>query len=245
MANGTTAAQDGDGAPKPDLQHYWQAGATWEAELYRKERQSRKLAWTIAAISGGIAIACVSALNLLLPLKQFEPYLVAFDKTTGYVEVIRKLNPGDLSENEAVNTANIVRYIRARETYDPRALKDNYDLAQLYSTGQASADLKHEFEPSNPQSKDKVNGRDTRIAVTVKSVSFLNRNTASVRFSTETKKDNTVRREHWVSVVRYRRTTAPLKNEYRFDNPLGFQVTEYRRDQESLPDLRPVDSAVN
>ena len=64
-----------------------------------------------------------------------------------------------------------------------------------------------------------------------------------MRFSTETRRDNTLRREHWVSVVRFRYTTAPLKNEYRFDNPLGFQATEYRRDQESLPEVLPADKA--
>ena len=44
-------------------------------------------------------------------------------------------------------------------------------------------------------------------------------------------------------MVRFRYTTAPLKNEYRFDNPLGFQATEYRRDQESLPEVLPADKA--
>ncbi|MBZ4138352.1 hypothetical protein JYG56_23150, partial [Escherichia fergusonii] len=27
---------------------------------------------------------------------------------------------------------------------------------------------------------------------------------------------------------------APMPNEWRFENPLGFQVVDYRRDQESL-----------
>ncbi len=227
-----------------DLTAYWKAGASWEAELYRKERRSRKIAWTVATVAGISTLLSLSALNLLVPLKQFEAVVVIADKTTGFVEVARSLNESKLSENDAIKTANIVRYIRARETYDPRALKDNYDLAQLYSTGQAAADLRHEFEPSNPQSKDKLLGRDTRIAVTIKSVSFLNSSTATVRFSTETRRDNTLRREHWVSVVRFRYTTAPLKNEYRFDNPLGFQATEYRRDQESLPEVLPADKAV-
>ena len=229
---------------KPDLNAYWQSGLSWEIELYRKERRSRKLAWMIAGISGGIALASVTALNLLIPLKQFEPYVVTVDKTTGFMEIARALRPGDLAQDEAVTTANVVRYLRARETYNPRQLKDNYDLAQLYSTGQASTDLRREFEPSNPQSRDKVLGRDTRIDVTIKSVSFLNKTTATVRFMTETKRENTTRREHWVSVIRYRYTTAPLKNEYRFDNPLGFQIVEYRRDQESLPEAGTTDKAV-
>ncbi|CAN7755613.1 type VI secretion protein [Ensifer sp. NM-2] len=229
--------------PPIDLTPYWLAGASWEAELYRKERRSRKIAWTVATVAGFSTLLSLSALNLLVPLKQFEAVVVIADKTTGFVEVARSLNESKLSENDAIKTANIVRYIRARETYDPRALKDNYDLAQLYSTGQAASDLRHDFEPANPQSKDKMLGRNTRIAVTIKSVSFLNSSTATVRFSTETRRDNTLRREHWVSVVRFRYTTAPLKNEYRFDNPLGFQATEYRRDQESLPEVLPADKA--
>lgn len=242
MTNEDAAANPPE-RPPIDLNAYWKAGASWEAELYRKERRSRKIAWTVATVAGISTLLSLSALNLLVPLKQFEAVVVIADKTTGFVEVARSLNESKLSENDAIKTANIVRYIRARETYDPRALKDNYDLAQLYSTGQAAADLRHEFEPSNPQSKDKLLGRDTRIAVTIKSVSFLNASTATVRFSTETRRDNTLRREHWVSVVRFRYTTAPLKNEYRFDNPLGFQVTEYRRDQESLPEVLPADRA--
>jgi type IV secretion system protein VirB8 len=223
-------------AGEADYDSYFKAGATWEDETHRILRRSRSLAWTVTAVFGVIAGASLLALNLMLPLKQFEPYVIAVDKTTGFIEVARALKPGALSENEAVTTANLVRYVRARETYDPRALKDNYDLAQLYSTAMASAELERDFEPSNPNSKDKLFGRETKIEVTVKSVSFLNKNTATVRLQTITKRQNTAKAEDWVSVIRFRYTTSPLKNEYRFDNPLGFQVTDYRRDQESLPD---------
>jgi type IV secretion system protein VirB8 len=219
-----------------DYDSYFKAGATWEDETHRILRRSRSLAWAVTAVFGVIAGASLLALNVMLPLKQFEPYVIAVDKTTGFIEVARALKPGALSENEAVTTANLVRYVRARETYDPRALKDNYDLAQLYSTAMASAELERDFEPSNPNSKDKLFGRETKIEVTVKSVSFLNKNTATVRLQTITKRQNTAKTEDWVSVIRFRYTTSPLKNEYRFDNPLGFQVTDYRRDQESLPD---------
>jgi type IV secretion system protein VirB8 len=223
-------------AAETDYDSYFKAGATWEDEIHRKLRRSRSLAWTVTALFAGIAGASLLALNVMLPLKQFEPYVIAVDKTTGFIEVARALKPGALSENEAVTTANLVRYVRARETYDPRALKDNYDLAQLYSTAMASSELERDFEPSNPRSKDKVFGRETKVEVTVKSVSFLNKTTATVRLQTTTKRQNTAKTEDWVSVIRFRYTTSPLKNEYRFDNPLGFQVTDYRRDQESLPD---------
>ncbi|TIS47459.1 virB8 family protein [Mesorhizobium sp.] len=216
-------------------QRYYKAGATWEDDTHRSLRRSRTLAWLVSGVASVVAGLSLLTLVLILPLKQFEPYVIEVDKTTGYLEVARALKPGDLSQNEAVTAANLVRYIRARETYDAREIKQNYDLAQLYSTGTASSDLTWAYTPSNAQSLDKVYGRNVTISVDVKSVSLLNNTTASVRFSTTTRRENSSTTDNWVAVVKFRYTTTPIKNEWRFDNPLGFQVTEYRRDQESTP----------
>ncbi|MGT2467793.1 VirB8/TrbF family protein (plasmid) [Mesorhizobium atlanticum] len=91
------------------------------------------------------------------------------------------------------------------------------------------------FTPANPQSLDKTHGRNVTISVEIKSVSLLNRNTASVRFATTTRRDNSSTADNWVAVIKFRYTSTPLKNEWRFDNPLGFQAADYRRDQESAP----------
>ena len=130
---------------------YYEEAASWERDRVRAARFSRGLAWTVATMFALIAIGCVGVLALVVPLKSFEPYMVLVDKTTGYVEVKRVLAPGDLHEDEAVTTANVVRYIRARETYDPKALKDNFDLAQLLATGEAARDLTEIFSPANPK----------------------------------------------------------------------------------------------
>ena len=38
--------------------------------------------------------------------------------------------------------------------------------------------------------------------------------------------------------MRYRYTDTPATNEWRFENPLGFQVYDYRRDQETVTEGR-------
>lgn len=206
---------------------------SWEKDRFGSMRLQMKLSWALTGVFGCVALLALVALVALLPLKQFEPYLVVQDKSTGYLEVAQKLDPKGLSENEAVMASNVVRYLRARETYNPSMLKSDFDLAQLYSADQASKDLTWAFSPSNPKSLSKVYGQDTLVSVYVKSVSFLNKSTASVRFSTRRVRDNTETNEDWVGVLRFRVTQAPLKNQHRFDNPMGFQVTEYRRDQEA------------
>jgi type IV secretion system protein VirB8 len=206
---------------------------SWENDQFGSMRLQLKLSWALTGVFGCVAMLALVALAALMPLKQFEPYLVVQDRSTGYLEVAQKLDPKGLSENEAVMAANVVRYLRARETYNPSLLKSDFDMAQLYSADQASKDLSWAFSPSNQKSLSKIYGQDTQVSVYVKSVSFLNKSTASVRFSTKRVRDNAEVNEDWVGVLRFRVTQAPIKNQHRFDNPMGFQVTEYRRDQEA------------
>lgn len=214
---------------------YYADGATWERDIARRNRNSRALAWIVAAVMTIVAVGALGTLALLVPLKTYEPYMVVVDKTTGFVEVKRPVAEGPLSQDEAVTTFNVVRYIKARETYDPKALKDNFDLAQLLASGDASRELTEIYSPANPNNPVKVFGSNTVISVNIKSVTFPNNRTALARFSTEEKSSTNIITRNWVSLVRFRYTSAPMRNEWRFDNPLGFQVLEYRRDQETAP----------
>ena len=213
---------------------YYQQGKTWEKSIYGSAVASRRLAWTVAGFSTLIALILAAALALLIPLQKYEPYLIVQDKSTGYLEIARALKPGDLSDDAAVTQANVVRYIRARETYDYNGLGRDYQLTLLLSTGQAARDYESLYSEANPQAPQKILGRTTRINVNVKSVSLLTERTAQVRFSTERLDDQQKTENHYVATVRFRYSAAPMRNEMRFDNPLGFQVTEYRRDQESV-----------
>jgi type IV secretion system protein VirB8 len=99
------------------------------------------------------------------------------------------------------------------------------------------------YSDANPKSPVRLWGVKGRTKVYVKSVIFLTNGwisnpktpaTAAVRFETTrtTERENIV--EHWVANVRFRYTTEPMKNAWRFDNPLGFQTIEYRKDQETV-----------
>lgn len=216
------------------LADYYQQGVTWETDVARRNIVSRRIAWTVAGIAGLLATAQAAALVMLLPLKTYEPYVVEVDRNSGFVQEKRALVPGALSENEAVTMSNVVRYIRARETYDPKALKENFDLAQVLSTAKASVDLTSLYTPGTPNNPIDILGRSANISVTIKAISFPNKTTALVRFSTYVNKPTEVLTQNWQALVRFRYTSTPASNQYRFDNPLGFQVTEYRRDQETI-----------
>lgn len=217
------------------LHSYFQDGEIWEQEILKQARRSTRTAWFISTVFGVLALASIFAVLLMLPLKSFEPYLVEVDRTSGYIEVKSGLTrPAKLTEQEAVTQANVVRYIRNREGYDPYAIEEHFGIAALLSTGSAAQELQAQFSAANPDNPAKVYGRLKRVLVDIKSVSFPNVSTAIVRFSTTEKSDTESVDRHWISVVRFRYTETPIKNEWRFENPLGFQVYSYRRDQETV-----------
>lgn len=222
-------------AATEDKSRVYEQGRTWEQAKAASDRRSKGLAWTVAIIASVLAIVAVFAVAMLVPLKTYEPYMVVVDKSTGFVEVKRPVAEGPMTQDEATTMFNLVRYVKSRETYDPKALKDNFDLAQLLSSGDASRELTEIFSPANPKNPVKILGRNTVVAVNIKSVTFPNNRTGLVRFSTEEKSQTNIVTRHWVSLIRFRYTSTPASNEFRFQNPLGFQVLEYRRDQETAP----------
>lgn len=217
------------------LRSYFQDGDRWENEIVRKAKRSKAVAWFVTIIFGLVALFALLALVMLVPLKSFEPVIVVVDKATGYIETKSGLTKAqNLTDSRAITQANVVRYIRTREGYDPYAIDANFGTAALLSTGDAARELQEHYSIANPKNPTKIYGKNKRVLVDVKSVTFPNDSTALVRFSTAEKSDTDTITRHYIAVVRYRYTDEPATNEWRFENPLGFQVYNYRRDQETV-----------
>lgn len=217
------------------MRSYYQQGDIWEEEIIKRAKRSARVAWFFSILFAGLALLSLLVVVLMLPLKSFEPYVVTVDKTTGYIEVKSGLTrPANLTEQQAITQANVVRYIRAREGYDPYAIEQNFGIAALLSTDEAARELQALYSAANAQNPAKIYGRLKRVLVDIKSVTFPNTSTAIVRFSTNERSDTESIVRHWISVVRFRYTDTPMRNEWRFENPLGFQVYAYRRDQETV-----------
>ena len=79
------------------------------------------------------------------------------------------------------------------------------------------------------------------IDVEIRSVSQLSEASALVRYASTRRDPGAAPQpsENWVAVIRYRYSTAPMSADDRLVNPLGFEVTSYRKDAESLPASAP------
>lgn len=226
-------------------QTYYNDAATWAGDVNGRLKASAKIAWIAAGAAGLIAVLEAVALVTLMPLKTVQPYTILVDRNTGYVEAATGLKPGPLTQDAAVTQASLVSYVTARETFDATDLKENFRKVQLLSTGDARAQYLREMSAQNPQSPVKLNTADTTVQTVIKSVSLLNPTSALVRFDTVRRNGGGAAGEMrpYSAVIQFRYTGAPMKMADRFVNPLGFQVTRYRRDAETTGSI-PVPQAL-
>ena len=216
--------------------HYDQA-ASWAADVNGTLRASRRVAWIVAGAAVLVAVLEALALATLAPLKTVVPYAILVDRQTGYAETLSALQPGGLSQNAAVTQSNLVQYVLARETFDATDLRANYQKVMLWSAGDARADYQHEFDRTNPQSPLKLNTPTSTVSVQVESVSQLSPTTALVRFTTTRHEAGSPGgpQQAYAAVMSFRYSGAAMQMQDRFLDPLGFQVTRYRRDTETAP----------
>ena len=215
---------------------YYQEAATWSADIHGALRASRRLAWFVALAAAAVAVLEAVALAALAPLKTVVPYAITVDRQTGYVENIDALKPGALSQDQAVTQSFLVQYVTARETFDATDLREAYHKVSLWSAGEARAQYEQLMQKATPDSPLNLYSPTTLVSVTIKSVSILSPTTALVRFDT-TRRDvgaTIGSRQSWVAALAFRYSDAPMTMGDRFLNPLGFQVTRYRRDAETL-----------
>lgn len=208
----------------------------FENEVFFSLRRQRNWGWAVGALGLGIGLASVVVLALTIPLKEIQPYVVMVDRATGESEQVVSVRPTTLADRRAVLEAELVRYVTDRETYDPNDNPQRIPRIDAMSQGQAQASLRAIWNSGSGAYPPALYGGDTVITTRIRSVSILDEDTAQVRFvrRLETAGADPVSRD-FVAVVGYAfepRTERTLDQVWR--NPLGFTVTGYRIDAETL-----------
>jgi type IV secretion system protein VirB8 len=222
---------------RKSLDAYYEQAESWNRDRLQAMRTSQRVAWWVAGGAALIAVLEAGALILLTPLKTVEPYTLLVDRTTGYVQALKPLDPGKIAPDTALTQSFLVQYVIAREGFDLATVNANYRKVALFSADRARSSYLSKMQVSNPESPLVALPRGTVVDTRVKSISPVGKDVALVRFDTVRTDPGGQAQppQPWIATIRYRWSGEPMKLEDRFVNPLGFQVTSYRRDAEALP----------
>ena len=200
-------------------------------------RRRERFAYFIAGAGVIVGLAGFLGAVSLLPLKTTETVVVVVDKETGEMDRVAHVEALSLDESDAIIQANLVAYVDDRETFDVTDGESRINSVLGRSDLDAARTLRDLWNSANEDYPITVYGRDAKIEVVIKSVNQIEAGVAQVRFS------RTLRRTRDVRTVT-RQYVATLAYEFRpetrqrlqdvWANPLGFVVTSYRVDAETL-----------
>ncbi len=208
-------------------------GAVWEEELFASASRRARQAWKVTAAALGIAAIALGHSLVTLTRHSVEPVIITLDKVTGMAEVRARLVDMDLASDEAVTQSLIYRYVRDRETYDASDNAARIERVYATSTGQAAESLYALWDAENRKHPAALYGNDTRVTVAIRSISFIDVDTASLRIRKTVTRGGASSDSDYVVTLgfAYARGGERLI-EAIWRNPLGFTVTSYRIDQE-------------
>jgi type IV secretion system protein VirB8 len=220
-------------------------------------KRSERRAWWVAFAAILMSLILAGGYFYMLPLKEKVPYVVMADAYTG-TSTVARLNQDFLdnriSTSEALNRSNIAHFILARESYDVAMmnLRDWTTVLTMSSPGVAAA-YTGLYTNSNPNNPYKLYGRNNAIRVKILSIVLVGGGPnsppkgATVRFQRSLfDKVNGTTRPMDSKIATLEFTYKPnlkMDEKYRIENPLGFQVTSYRVDNDyatAPPDEVPV-----
>lgn len=219
---------------KEDFKAYLDEAQSWETSSVKQTAKSAKIAWTVAGVASFIALAAVTSVAVLTPLKTVIPYVIKVDNSTGNVDVIQSMTNSQTTYDEVMNKYFVQRYVRFREGYSSELSEEYYQNTAILSSSNEQQKYLKFFAPNNPLSPMNVYGVTGKVRITAKSISFIKSDVALIRYMREIDRNGEHPEvSHWAATIAFKYNPAPMTEQQRALNPLGFQVVEYRTDPDA------------
>ena len=224
--NKSLANRRGDGSAGRDAR-----SITFAEQASALTAASRRSAWIVAMAASVVALVEAVALALLAPLKTVEPVVITVDRTTGEVDrPVRVLEVEEYTPEEALAKSFLHRFLVRRERFLRVRAEDDFLYVSLFLDAPMKEAWARYYRPSNPDSPLNLDS-GAEIFVDVSSVTFLEEGIASVRFRRRIAGlEISERLEHWTATIGYAFRPSKMKERDLWRNPLGLQVSSYRRD---------------
>ncbi len=134
-----------------------------------------------------------------------------------------------ISKRDLLDKGYLARYVREREGYFYPIADHQYRRVVRMSIGQAREQYRQGFNQKNENAPINIYKDHARVDISLKSISFIEKGVAQVRFIATVIDADSEERHHRIATVHYDyepAATIPLS--VLADNALGFAVSEYR-----------------
>ncbi|ELS6025007.1 type IV secretion system protein [Salmonella enterica] len=210
-----------------------------------KVADQRRLMW-LGFGFGGVGVIAAGAMAVALaaiaPLKEVKPYISRVDEVTGQVSIVSAVGDDKikLSYQNLIDASNLANFVVERESYDWNSIQNNLDQVKLRSTSSVYEAMRR-FIVESPNSPLELLAKDKimKVGITSRPIVDSNKGVGTVRFY-KAVTDGTGKPvqgypiTYWQATITFDYDHKLKSDDDYINNPLGFNVTSYRVDQESL-----------
>ncbi len=202
----------------------------WNNDRYENLLTQRNFLLLVSIFSFVGIIVSVLAVGQISISKSFAPFVIQIEEKTGAAKIVNTASSDLLSGNDALSRYFIKKFLIARETYNPVDFDSNVrKVVRLLSITNVFRDYIGYIK--NPQNDPTIKyGQKNTTYLRVKSFSRLD-SKYFVRFSV-IENSGEKRIYNKIATITIDYTPMELTEEERDINPVGFQITGYRVDED-------------
>ena len=208
----------------------------FDIDLVMGPRRAARAAWIVAGCSSAVSVLLALTITVMLPLRETEVFTVLVDSTSGAAERIYQVQPTGITDEEAIKESLLVSYISDRESYFRNGIQERLESVQRRSSGPARASLIELWTAGAENYPPRSYGANAQVDVRVRAITFLQDEVAQIRFDKRlTRPNQTPVTQTFIATVGFEFAPRRERSLTRvWENPLGFSVTAYRVDAETL-----------
>ena len=224
-----------------ELTAYFREAASWDIDRAAQTVKRERLAWFIATAAGLCLFALGTAVALMMPLKTVQPYVIRVDNSTGIVDIV-PMYAGHAEIGETVARYLLTHYVTVCEGFSFATAERDYEECGAYHTAKRNQEWYALWNQSNPASPLNANRDGSVVRVQVTAVTFFRKangvsELAQVRYLKGRRAPGASERiTHWIATIEYAWVSPSVNPKARQWNPLGWRVTDFRTEPESLAD---------
>jgi type IV secretion system protein VirB8 len=204
----------------------------WYEERFDSITVQRNFLLVLLLILLCLSIVSIMVIAYVVNSKKFDPFVIQIDDTTGVAQIVNPLTPSILDGNEAVARYFIKKYVIARESYNPVDFETvAKKTVRLFSSNQVYWNYRGILKDKELNQAIKYGQKNTTY-LTVKSWSKLDEKKYIFRFSINETAGNMLTFNK-IAVVEFEYVPMELTDSDVDVNPVGFQVTGYRVDDDN------------
>lgn len=195
---------------------------SWYSNRYQIVVVQRNILLLFTLVSMfSVAVAVIFVKNVMSS-KSLEPYVIEVEEKTGIATVVNQLTSQNFTGDQAIRKYFINQFIHAASGYDPKTYKQDVEKVRLFSVPGVYSDF-----------RNRINARDlgpnSAIDVRIKSVQFIDANTAQIRIVRQINREGSEpqTKDEIITMGFFFSPEMNLTMEERLINPLGFQANRY------------------